>query len=307
MLLAIRIEEGAALFNTNQSMIEQGMPSLMKPEEYLKMTTSMNNSAGKYAPVNGINLYYEIHGTGKPLIMLHGGFGTFEMFAALSSALAESHQVIGVDLYGHGRTALTDRSIDFEQMADDIAGLIQHLELEKADLFGYSLGGTVALQTAIRHPELINKLVLLSTPCKRTGWHPETQTGMASTAPEFFIGTPMHDAYVSVAPKPEDFPRFVAAMRESMSQDYDWTESVRTLKPPTLVIAGDSDALPPSHAVEFFNLLGGGLKDAGWNNEHAISSQLAILPGASHYNIFFRVDPLLPVLLPFLDGRSVAN
>src|SRR5713226_5637624 len=128
------------------------------------MLDNADNPAGKYASVNGINLYYEVHGTGKPLIMLHGGFGIFDMFAALSPTLALNHQVIGVDLYGHGRTALTDRPIHFEQMADDIAGLIQHLELEKADLLGYSLGGAVALQTAIRHPERVNKLVVISTP-----------------------------------------------------------------------------------------------------------------------------------------------
>jgi pimeloyl-ACP methyl ester carboxylesterase len=273
----------------------------------LLMTTNTNNPAGKYASVNGINLYYEIHGTGKPLIMLHGGFGTFEMFTALSPALAQNHQVIGVDLYGHGRTAITDRPIKFEQMADDIASLIHHLGLEKADLLGYSLGGAVALQTAIRHPECINQLVLISTPFKRTGWHPEMQTGMTSIAPEFFLGTPIHDAYMRVAPKPEDFPRFVAKMREAMSQDYDWTEFVSTLRIPTLIIAGDSDGLPPSHAVEFFNLLGGGLKDAGWNGEHLIPSQLAILPGATHYNIVFRADLVLPVLSPFLDREQAVN
>lgn len=268
------------------------------------MTTNTNNPAEKYASVNGIHLYYEILGTGKPLIMLHGGFGTFDMFTALAPALAQNHQVIGVDLYGHGHTALTDRPIRFKQMADDIAGLIAHLGLEKADLLGYSLGGAVALQTAIRHPEHVNKLVVISTPFKRTGWHPEMQTGMASLAPEFFIGTPLHDAYMNVAPKPEDFSRFVAKMKEAMSQDYDWTELVSALRIPTLIIAGDSDGLPPSHAVEFFKLLGGGLKDAGWNGEHLIPSQLAILPGATHYNIVFRADLLLPVLAPFLDSKQ---
>ena len=268
------------------------------------MTTNMNHPAGKYASVNGIKLYYEIHGTGKPLIMLHGGFGTFDMFTALSPALALDHQLIGVDLYGHGRTALTDRPFRFEHMADDIAGLIQSLGLEKADILGYSLGGTVALQTVIRHPELVDKLVVISTPFKRTGWFPEIQTGMTSIAPEFFLGTPIHDVYMRVAPKPEDFPGFVAKMKETMSQDYDWTEHVSALKTPTLIIAGDSDSLPPSHAVEFFNLLGGGLKDAGWNGEHLIPSQLAILPGATHYNIVFRADLLLPVLSPFLDSNK---
>jgi pimeloyl-ACP methyl ester carboxylesterase len=265
------------------------------------MTTSTNNPAGKYAAVNGINLYYEIHGTGKPLIMLHGGFGTFDMFAALSPTLAFDHQVIGVDLYGHGRTALTDRPMRFEQMADDIAGLIQHLGLEKADLLGYSLGGTVALQTAIRHPEHVDKLVLISIPFKRTGWYGEVQAGMAAIATEGLIGSPVYDAYVRFAPKPEDFPELVTRMREAMSQDYDWTEAVSALRIPTLLISGDSDSFPPSHAAEFFKLLGGGLKDAGWDAKNLIPSQLAILPGITHYNIIFRTDLLLPVISPFLS------
>ncbi len=264
------------------------------------MTDPTNNSAGKYAAVNGINLYYEVHGTGKPLILLHGGFGSFEMFTALSPTLALDHQVIGVDLYGHGRTALTDRPLRFEHMADDIAGFIQHLELEKADVLGYSLGGAVALQTAIRHPGLVNRLVLISAPFKRAGWHPEMQSGMSAIAPEFFMGTPLYDDYMHVAPKPGDFPRLVAEMREAMSLDYDWTERVSALKMPILIIAGDADGLPPSHAVAFFTLLGGGLKDAGWDGKHLIASQLAILPGVTHYNIVSRADLLLPVLTPFL-------
>ena len=271
------------------------------------MTTSTNNSTGNYASVNGIDLYYEMHGTGKPLVMLHGGFGTFDMFTAFSPALAQNHQVIGVDLYGHGRTALTDRPLRFESMADDIAGLIDYLGLEKADLLGFSLGGAVALQTAIRHPERVNQLVLISTPFKRTGWHPEMQAGMVAFDSEFFMKTPIYDDYLRVAPKPEDFPRLVNNMKEALSQDYDWAEQVSALKPPTLIIAGDADGLPPSHAVEFFNLLGGGLKDAGWNGEHLIPSQLAILPGATHYNIVFRADLLLPVLSPFLDRMPMTN
>ncbi len=264
------------------------------------MTTHTGSSAGKYAAVNGINLYYEIHGTGTPLIMLHGGFGTFAMFAAISPTLAQHHQVIGVDLYGHGRTALTDRPFTFENMADDIAALIAHLGLEKADVLGYSLGGYVALQTAIRHPERVDKLVLISIPVKRTGWYPEIQTGMASINADGFTGTPVYDGYMQVAPKPEDFARFVATMRDAMSRDFDWTTGVSALKNPTLLIAGDSDSFPPSQAAEFFTLLGGGQKDAGWSREHIIPSQLAILPGATHYDIVNKADLLLPMLTQFL-------
>jgi pimeloyl-ACP methyl ester carboxylesterase len=275
-----------------------------KPKEHMFMATNPGNPAGNYAAVNGIHLYYEIHGTGKPLILLHGGFGTFDMFTALAPALAQHHQVIGVDLYGHGHTALTDRPIGFEHMADDIAGLIEHLGLEKADLLGYSLGGGVALQVAIRHPERVNKLVVISTPFKRAGWHPEQQAGMSFIAPEFVMGTPIYDAYMKVAPKPEDFSRFVTQMKEALSQDYDWTAPVSALRLPILIIAGDSDGLPPTHAVEFFKLLGGGLMDAGWNGEHLIPSQLAILPGATHYNIIFRADLLLPALAAFLEEKA---
>jgi pimeloyl-ACP methyl ester carboxylesterase len=267
------------------------------------MATDTNHSAGAYAAVNGINLYYEIHGTGSPLVMLHGGFGTFEMFSALTPTLTQNHQVIGIDLYGHGRTALTDRPLRFEHMADYIAGLIEHLGLEKADLLGYSLGGTVALQTAIRHPERINKLIVISAPFKRASYYPDIQTGMTAIAPEFFVGTPMHDAYMRVAPKPGDFPRFVTNMKEAMSQDYDWTEQVSALRSPTLIIAADADSFPPARAAEFFTLLGGGLRDAGWNGEYRIPSQLAILPGTTHYNIVFRADLLLPVLSSFLSDE----
>jgi pimeloyl-ACP methyl ester carboxylesterase len=267
------------------------------------MTTS-NDQAGKYASVNGIELYYEVHGTGKPLIMLHGGFGTFDMCSAIWPALATSHQVIGVDLYGHGRTALVDRPLAFESMAADIAGLIEYLGLAQVDLLGYSLGAAVALQTAIHYPARVNKLVLISIPFKRSGWYPEIQTGMASITSEGFIGTPVHDAYIRVAPRPEDFPAFVATMRNGMSRDYDWTTQVVALKTPTLFIAGDADSFPPSHAAEFFGLLGGGQQDAGWTGENRIASQLAILPGTTHYSIFSRADLLLPIITPFLAGQN---
>lgn len=267
------------------------------------MTINTDKPAGKYADVNGIRLYYEVYGSGRPLIMLHGGFGSVEMLSALIPTLALNHQVIGVDLYGHGRTVLTERHIDLIQMADDIAALIQYLGLEKADLLGYSLGGAVALQATIRHPELVHKLVLISTPFKRSGWHPEMQQGMSSFDPQFFINTPIHGAYQQIAPKPDDFVRLVNEMGKGLSQDYDWSKDVAAMKTPTLIIAGDADGLPPSHAAEFFALLGGGLKDAGWDGAHMVPSQLAILPRATHYDIINRTDLLLPVLAPFLDEK----
>ncbi|HEU5441263.1 MAG TPA: alpha/beta hydrolase, partial [Ktedonobacterales bacterium] len=175
-----------------------------------------------YATVNGLDIYYEIHGSGEPLIVLPGGFMTVEATGAIVPQLAASRRVIGVELQGHGHTADIERALRFESMADDIAALIEHLGLERADLFGYSLGGGVALQTAIRHPEIVRKLTLVSTPFKRDGWYPEVLMGMAAISVEGFAGTPIYEAYLKTSPKPEAWPTFVAKMRYLLGEDYDW-------------------------------------------------------------------------------------
>jgi len=246
---------------------------------------------GQYAEVNGINLYYETHGSGRPLILLHGGLGSGEMFGPVLPALAERHQVITVDLQGHGRTADIDRPIDVRLMAGDIAALIDHLELARPDVVGYSLGGGVALQTAAQYPAKVRRLVAVSANIRPEAIYPEmrAQQGQVNAAAvEFMKDTPMYQLYQRVAPRPEDFPRLLTKIGESMSKDYDFTEEVRGLKVPTLIVAGDADMAPPSHYVEVFKLLDGGLRDGGWMGEgrpkggHA----LAILPGLTHYNIF---------------------
>ncbi len=175
------------------------------------MTTDKNHEIG-YAPVNGLDLYYEIRGSGQPLVLLPGGFMTVEAMGELVPQLATTRRVIGVELQGHGHTADTERALRFELMADDIAALIRHLGLEQADLFGFSLGGGVGLQTAIRHPEVVRKLVLASTAFKRDGWYPEVLAGMASISVDTFAGTPIHDAYLQTSPRPEAWPVFVAKM-----------------------------------------------------------------------------------------------
>jgi pimeloyl-ACP methyl ester carboxylesterase len=167
----------------------------------------MNEHTGKHAAVNGLEMYYEIHGAGEPLILLHGGVGAIEMFGEVLPLLAEGRRVIAVDLQAHGRTADIDRPMTFEAMADDVAALIEHLELGAADVMGYSLGGGVALRTAIQHPEVVRKLVLVSTPFRRDGWYPEVLAGMDQMGPaaaEPMKQTPMYQLYSSVAPRPED-------------------------------------------------------------------------------------------------------
>ena len=232
--------------------------------------TTQAKGVGAYADVNGINLYYETHGAGRPLILLHGGLGSGEMFGPVLPALAEDHQVIAVDLQGHGRTADIDRPIDTRLMADDIAALIGHLRLDKPDLVGYSLGGGVAFHTALKYPERVRRLVMVSANTRRDAIYPDMlvqQGQVGSAAVEFMKDTPMYQLYQRVAPRPEDFGRLLDKMGESMSKDFDYTEQVRGLKVPTLVVCADADMAPPRHYVEIFEQLGGGQRDGGWMGE----------------------------------------
>lgn len=257
-----------------------------------------------YAPVNGLNLYYEIHGSGEPLILLHGGLGLTSMFGEVLSLLAAGRQVIPVDLQAHGRTADIDRPMRYELMADDIAALIRHLGYATATVMGYSLGGGVALRTAIQHPALVKKLVLVSAPFRQDGWFPEIASGMAQmsgAAAEFMKDTPMYQSYVGVAPQPDQFPVLLDKIGEMLRQDYDWSDEVATLKMPTLLVYGDADSVPPTHAAQFFELLGGGRRDAGWDGSGMSTARLAILPGTTHYAIVS--DPALAhTVTPFLDA-----
>ena len=261
-----------------------------------------------YADVNGINLYYETHGSGRPMVLLHGGLGSGEMFGPILPALAEQHRLIVPDLQGHGRTADIDRPLDVRSMADDIAALIDHLGLEKPDVVGYSLGGGVALQLALRHPEKVGRLVSASANIRRSAIYPEmlAQQGQVSAAAaEFMKDTPMYELYQRVAPRPEDFPRLLDKIGAAMAQDFDFTAEVRGLRVPTLIVAADADMAPPSHYIEVFGLLDGGVRDGGWGGEgrpkggHA----LAILPGLTHYDIVG--SPLLAaVTLAFLERQD---
>ena len=263
---------------------------------------------GQYAEVNGIRLYYETHGAGRPLILLHGGLGSGDMFAPVLPKLTERHEVITVDLQGHGRTADIDRPIDARLMADDIAALIDHLALDRPDLVGYSLGGGVAMHTAIKYPAKVRRLVSASVNIRRDAIYPEmlAQQGQVSAAAaEFMKDTPMYQDYKRVAPRPEDFPCLLDKLGQGMSNSFDFSEEVRGIQVPTLIVAADADMAPPSHFVEVFKLLGGGLRDGGWTGEgrpqggHA----LAILPGLTHYNIF--TSPLfVAAVLSFLDDRQ---
>lgn len=262
-----------------------------------------------YVAVNGLNMYYEMHGTGTgtgsgsdvPLVLLHGGMSaTGTSFGKLLPGLAQSRRIIALEQQAHGHTADIDRPLSMEQMADDTAAALQQLGITNADILGYSVGAGIALQVAIRHPEMARKLVLISVTYNSAGLHPGLQEGIANVTPEAFAGTPFYEEYLQIAPRPEDFPRLVERMKHLDSQVQDWpAEAIQAIKPPVLLIIGDSDIIRPEHAVEMFRLLGGGVMGdmAGLPN-----SQLAILPGTTHITVVHRADLLLTIIPAFLDA-----
>jgi pimeloyl-ACP methyl ester carboxylesterase len=259
------------------------------------------------APVNGLELYYEVHGDGEPLVLIHGGLGSVEMFAPVLPAFSAGRRVIAVDLRGHGRTADLEGPFSFEGFADDVAALVRHLGLERADVLGYSLGGGAALQTAIRHPDLVRRLVVVSAPFGRDGWYPDVLRGMAgvtAAAAESMKPSPIYQLYARVAPRPEDFPSLCDKTGRLLGQDYDWSEQVRALPMPALLAFADADSIGPAHAARFFSLLGGGDHDPGWDGSAGrTSSRLAILPGATHYDVLGH-PALAPAVLSFLDAPA---
>lgn len=268
------------------------------------MSNSTIHPQSTYASVNGLNLYYEIHGTGEPLVLLHGGLGATEMLGEVLLQLAAGRQVIAVDLQAHGRTADIDRPMRFEHMADDIAALIRHLGLARADVMGYSLGGGVALRTAIQHPELVRKLVVVSAPCKRDGWYPEVVAGLAQLGPQVaepFKQSPIYQLYARIAPRPDDWPVLLTKLGDLGRQEYDWSQEVAAIKAPTMIVVGDADGVRTAHAVQFFELLGGGKADAGLDGSGMSNARLAILPATTHYNIFSS-PALAAAVTPFLDA-----
>jgi pimeloyl-ACP methyl ester carboxylesterase len=262
------------------------------------------NAPGRRASVNGLELYYEIHGPGEPLILLHGGVIASEMFAPVLPSFAGGRHVIAVDLQGHGCTADIDRPLRYESMADDIAALVGHLGMARADLLGYSLGGGVALRTAIQHPEVVRKLVLIATPFRRDGWYPEVLAAMEGMGPETAedlmqaSGFP-HDPDV-------DWPGLFTKLGDLLRKDYDWSKDVRALKAPTMLVFADADSVRPAHIVDFFALLGGGQKDAGWDGAGRPTAQLAVLPGCTHYNIL-SCPVLAPLVTAFLDAPMAGH
>jgi pimeloyl-ACP methyl ester carboxylesterase len=269
-------------------------------------TTAQGATKTGYVKANGLNYYYEISGKGEPLLLLHGGLGSTDMYRPILPRFAAHRQVIAIDLQGHGRTGLGTRKFDLVDMGDDIATVVDELGYKQVDVLGYSFGGGVGFRFAVQHPDKVRRLVLVSVGFSDQSFFPEiraqqNQIGAASV--EFMKETPMYKSYIAVAPEPGDFPRLLQAIGDFMRGHYDYSADVKKLTMPTMLVFGDGDMYRPEHIVEFYKLLGGGLRDAGWQRENLSKNRLAILPDQTHYDIFFS-PKLVDAALPFLDGVS---
>lgn len=263
-------------------------------------------SSSGHVAVNGLNYYYEIHGRGEPLLLLHGGLGSIDMFRPVLPTLAKSRRVIAVDLHGHGRTALGERPISPVDMGDDMAALLKKLGHSQVDALGCSFGGAVAFRLAVQHAGMVRRLALISAGYAQDGFFPEMlpmQAQVGAAMAEHMKETPMYKSYMAVAPKPGDFPRLLDGMGEYMRKPYDWSEDARKLTMPVMLVYGDSDMYRPEHIVRFYQLLGGGLKDAGWQREHMSRNRLAILPDLTHYEMCFASE-MARTVTRFLDARG---
>lgn len=261
-----------------------------------------------YAPINGLKMYYEVHGnaTGTPLVLVHGSYMNIPLnWAQLLPELSKTRTVIALELQGHGRTADTDRPYSYDAMADDVAALIKHLKYENADILGYSLGGSIAINTAIRHPEVVRKLVVVSAPANSEGWLPEVNAVIATIQPEFFEQTPLKTTYDELAPNPTNWKNFVSKLAkfETLPFDFDM-EKVQKIQAPVLLVIGDSDGMVLEHAVALFKAWGGGVFG---DMAGLPKSQLAVLPASTHVGLMMQTGWVTSMVPAFLDGAPAAE
>jgi len=267
----------------------------------------MNPTKADYADLNGIRLYYEIHGQGEPVVLIHGGLTTIGEMETWVQQLIQSRQVIAVEMQGHGHTPDTDRPLSFATLGDDIAALLDHLAIPSADVVGHSFGGAVAIRTAIQSPAKVRRLVVISSPHARSAWYPEAQKGMSQVSAS--LADPLMQTPTGKLsrqwPDPQRFPRFLDKLGKLMGEDYDWSESIAALPMPVLLVFADNDSVPQENIAKFFALLGGGVKEPGWLNTQLSRSRLAVVPGYSHYN--FIGSPEVPQIVSRFLADSLTS
>lgn len=261
---------------------------------------SIKPAESGYADINGLKMYYEVYGKGKPLVLLHGSYMTIPLnWSHIIPLVAKERQVIVAEMQGHGRTRDISREISYEGMADDVSGLLKHLEIDSADILGYSMGGGVAFQVAVRHPEQVRRLIVLSGAYAHDGWWPEVEASFATFTPDMFKGSPIEKQYDSLGNDPARFPEFVKKVTSIDLKPYDWSKAVKNIKAPIFMAIGDADGVRYEHALELFRAKGGG-KMGDING--LPKSRLAILPGTTHIGMMQQTDLLIPMITDFLDS-----
>lgn len=253
-----------------------------------------------YAPVNGLKMYYEVYGEGKPIVLLHGSFMNIPMnWSHWIPLLAKDRKVIVAEMQGHGRTKDIARELSYEGMADDVSGLLTYLKIDSADILGYSMGGGVAFQIAVRHPEQVRRLVVLSGTYAHDGWWPEVEASFGTFTAEMFKGTPIEEQYLSYGNDPDQFPEYIKKVISIDLKPYDWSKEVKNIKAPMFLVIGDADGVRYEHMLELFKAKGGGKM----GDIHGLpKSRLAIIPGTTHIGMIQRTDWLIPMITDFLDS-----
>lgn len=257
-------------------------------------------SQSGYADVNGLKMYYEVYGKGKPVVLLHGSFmNIISNWSQIIPMLAD-RQVIVAEMQAHGRTRDIARPLSFEAMADDVSGLLKHLQVDSADILGYSMGGGVAFQFAVRHPEQLRRLVILSGSYAHNGWWPDVEASFSTTTADMFKGSPIQTQWDSLGNDPAKFPEFFKKVMSIDLKPYDWSKDVKNIKAPIFMAIGDADGVRYEHAIELFRAKGGGKM----GDMHGLpKSRLAILPGTTHIGMIVqRPNWLIPMITDFLDS-----
>jgi pimeloyl-ACP methyl ester carboxylesterase len=255
---------------------------------------------GRLVAAGGIDLYVETFGRddAAAIVLLHGGLGSIHAFGALLPALARSRRVIAVELQGHGRTADVARPLRYEQLADDVAALLATLGIERADVFGFCLGGGVALQVAIRHPAAVRSVIVAGAPFRRDGWSEPALATMAALDAGALAGSPQHTDYLRLAPRPGHWPVLVDKLRALLAEPYDWSDGVAAIAAPALILAGDQGRVQPAHAVAMFEHVGSAIDPA------RDRAQLVVLPATAHACVLARSDLVAPIVAGFLAGAE---
>ncbi|RFM33000.1 alpha/beta fold hydrolase [Chitinophaga silvisoli] len=272
----------------------------------LLMTCSVKaNKDSAYVNVNGLKMYYEVYGEGKPIVLLHGSFMNIAMnWSQVIPVLAKTHKVIVPEMQGHGHTKDIPRAMSCEAMADDVSALLKHLKVDSADILGYSLGGAIAFQVAVRHPEQVRRLVVLSATYASNGWWPDVEASFKTMNADIFKGSPIEQAYISYGNDPAQFSAWVKKILSIDDKPYDWTPAVKQIKAPIFMIIGDADGVRYEHALELFKAKGGGQT----GDLHGLpKSRLAILPGTTHIGMMMHTDYWIPMVNEFLASDLDPN